>query len=435
MGLPTGRRRAGRDVVDPLVTDLIESTHRRVTPVAGSMPQPLIAPDSCHDIAPHSARSRTAASCRPLLRPAVYYMASRLAMLAVAGLVAVLHASVRLPQTMGSIFDGRWYVLIAQHGYPHQLFNEGDGSRWAFFPAFPAAVRALAIVTRLSLPDAAALAGFLFGLTSALAIFLAVREVAGTLLANRTVLLYVCFPTAYVLSLGYTEGLFLTAAAGCIFALSRRAWVAAGLCACVAGATRNAGVVLVVIVMAGALPAAWRTRRWRPVLGAVVAPGGLAAFMTYAWLSVGTPVAFASAERFWHGQHFVWFRTPVLALVTTLRYGPAAPGFVADALAGAALVLGFLGLWWLDQMGRGTAVRVPASWWIYAVGTLLVAYSADSPDSIARYAMVAFPVFTAFAWRLRRWTLPVAGLLACVQAAVFVMVLSARWHPGFPLVP
>ena len=173
---------------------------------------------------------------------------------------------------MGTVWDGRWYLTIAQHGYPHHLFNEGDGSRWAFFPGFPAAVRALADVTRLSLPDAAVVAAFVFGLTSALAIWLAVREVFGSRLADRAVLLYVFCPTAYVLSLGYTEGLFLTAAAACLFALSRRYWITAALCACVAGLTRNAGIVVVLAVLVAALPAAWRGRAWRPAVAALDRP-------------------------------------------------------------------------------------------------------------------------------------------------------------------
>ena len=143
---------------------------------------------------------------RRLLRPRRGWWSS-----AVGIVMAVIYPKLRVGQVFGSVWDGRWYLTIAQHGYPHHLVNEGDGSRWAFFPAFPGAVRALAEVTRLSLPDAAVVAAFVFGLTSALAIWLAVREVFGARLADRAVLLYVFCPTAYVLSLAYTEGLFLTA--------------------------------------------------------------------------------------------------------------------------------------------------------------------------------------------------------------------------------
>jgi hypothetical protein len=345
--------------------------------------------------------------------------------------------------------------MIAQDGYPHRLFQEGDGSRWAFFPAFPAAIRAVAEVTRTSLPDAAVLTAFILGLTSALAIWLAVREVLGAPLADRAVLLYVFCPTAYVLSMAYSEGLFLTAAALCLFALTRRSWITAALCACVAGLTRNAGAVVVLAVLVTAVPAAWRSRALRPAVAAAVAPLGLVAFMAYGWAMVGTPVPFLTSERFWYGQHFVWFSVPVMALLASVAH-PSSATFLPEAMAGGALVLGFLGLWLLDRMGRpsgtpapltadtgtrtgvGTGVgTIPLHWWVYTVGVLLVAYSAYFTDSIPRYAMVAFPLFAAFAWKLpKRAEGAVVGVMACLQGALLVASLSIAVHPTLvPIVP
>jgi hypothetical protein len=380
---------------------------------------------------------------RPLLRPAGYYLLSRVAILGAALIATSMFPRLRVFHAMGTVWDGRWYLSIAQHGYPHHLFNEGDGSRWAFFPGFPAAVRAVADVTRLNLPDAAVVAAFVFGLTSALAIWLAVREVFGSRLADRAVLLYVFCPTAYVLSLAYTEGLFLTAAAMCLFALSRRYWITAALCACVAGLTRNAGIVVVLAVLVMALPAAWRGRTWRPAVAASIAPLGLASFMAYGWAMVGTPVAFLSAERFWHGQHFIWFLSPIESIIVALHQGPGGVAFLPDAMAGAALVLGFLGIWLLDRMSGtvrivgGAIAAVPASWWVYTVGTLLIAYSAYFTDSIPRYAMAAFPLFVAFAWKLpRSMEGAVVGVMACLQGALLVAMLSSAVHPmAAPLLP
>ena len=369
-------------------------------------------------------------------------------MLAAAFVYAGFNRTLNPVPAMGSIFDGRWYLMIAQHGYPHRLFNEGNGSRWAFFPAFPASVRGLAEVTRLSLPDAAVVAAFVFGLTSALAIWLAVREVFGAKLADGAVLLFVFCPTAYVLSLGYTEGLFLTAAAGCLFALARRWWITAALCACLAGLSRNAGGVVILAVLVTVVPVAWRERAVRPAVAAVVAPLGLASFMAYSWAMVGTPVAFLSSEKFWHGQHFVWFRTPIEALIGAVQGGPGASTFVPDALAGGALIVGFLGLRWLNQMTNprtgptlgttGLVLRtIPLSWWVSAVGALLVAYSAYFTDSIPRYAMAAFPLFVAFAWKIpARLHRVAAGVMVCLQCALVVAVLTVAVHPvAVPIVP
>ncbi len=99
----------------------------------------------------------------------------------------------------------------------------------------------------------------------------------------------------------------------------------AALCACVAGLSRNTGIVVILAVVVTALPAAWRERAPRPALAAAIAPLGLASFMAFSWAMVGTPVAFLSSEKFWHGQHFVWFRTPVEALLAAVAHLWAAP--------------------------------------------------------------------------------------------------------------
>ena len=423
------------DLIDaPAVSAPQGSTDTLPGTAPGNRPSGPVAPSGCAD------------RCRPLLRPAGYFVASRVVVFVVALVMAAVQPRLRVVQALGSVWDGRWYLMIAQHGYPHQLINEGDGSRWAFFPALPAAIRGLAVLTRLSLPDAAVVASFIFGLTSALAIWLAVREVFGSRLADRAVLLYVFCPVAYVLSLAYTEGLFLTAAAGCLFALSRRYWVSAALFACLAGLTRNTGIVLALVVVVTALPAAWRGRTVRPAVAAAVAPLGFASFMAYSWATVGTPVAFLTSERFWHGQHFVWFMTPVEGLVNALGHGPGEVTFVADSMAGVALILGFLGIWLLDRMngqprqsalvGAGV-ISIPVSWWVYTFAALLVAYSAYFTNSIPRYTMAAFPLFVAFAWKIpARLTGLVVGVMACLQGALLVAALMVAVHPVLvPLVP
>ena len=424
-----------------------------MTGVLDARPTPDTTASAIHaanpgDVATPRVATATATTDRrsPLWRPAAYYVGSRIVIF-LAAIVTGAVAPRRVVSTFGSVWDGRWYLWIAQHGYPHHLVNEGDGNRWAFFPAFPALVRGVASVTRLSLPDAAAATAFVLGLTATLAIWLALREVVGTKLADRSVLLFVCCPTAYVLSLGYTEGLFLTAAALGLLALSRRWWVTAGLCACVAGLTRNTGIVVIVAVVVTAVVASWRARALRPLAAAALAPLGLAGFMAYGWAVVGTPIAFLTSERFWQGQHFVWFVTPIEAFLAALGQGPGGLTFMPDAMAGAALVLGVGGIWLLDRMDREPSLSpatdsanarfIPASWWIYTVGALLVAYSAYFTDSIPRYAMAAFPLFAAFAWKLPpRIVGVVAVLLLCTQAALLVPVLTTAVHPAaVPLVP
>jgi hypothetical protein len=368
---------------------------------------------------------------RPLLRPVRYYLASRLLVLGAAVVAAVLYPSLDIVRSFGSVWDGRWYLLIAQHGYPDRMYQEGLGSRWAFFPAFPAAIRGVAEVTRLSLPDAAFLAAFVFGLTGTVAVWLVVRETFGARLADRATLLLVFFPLSCILSFAYTEGLFLTVAAGTLYALQRRWWVTAALLASVAGLTRNTGAVVVVCVLVVALPAAWRERRVRPLVAAGIAPLGLVAFMAYSWAMVGTPFAFLTSQRFWQGQHFVWFSEPVRALAALLTLSVHGLTLAQAAFCTVAVVFAYAGVVCLLSLSRER--RVPSSWWVYTVGAIAVAFSAYFTNSIPRYTLVAFPLFVGIAWKARSITRTALLVgFASVQAVLTVVFLTGVVHPLTP---
>jgi hypothetical protein len=354
----------------------------------------------------------------------------------VAALVAgLLYPSLDIVRSFGSVWDGRWYLLIAQHGYPARMYQEGLGSRWAFFPAFPAVIRGVAEVTRLSLPDAAFLAAFVFGLTATLAVWLAVRETFGAQIANLATLLFVFFPLSCMLSFAYTEGLFLTAAAGALYALQRRWWISAALLACLAGLTRNTGVVVVICVVLVALPAAWRRRQIRPLLAAAIAPLGMGAFMAYSWARVGTPFAFLASERFWQGQHFVWFSEPLRALLSVVTLSARGLTLAQAVLCTAAVVFVYIAVVFLIELSR--VRRVPLSWWVYTVGTVAIAFSAYFINSIPRYTLVAFPLFVGIAWKARTATR--TGLLvgfAGMQAVLTAVYLTGIVHPlSPPMVP
>lgn len=414
------------------MTDLID-TARDALDHAGperALAAPPARPASAPEAIPPGGR------WRPLLRPTGYYLESRLLVWCAAAVAAVLFRRLDVVRTFGSAWDGKWYLLIAQHGYPHRLYQEGMGSRWAFFPAFPAVIRAVAEVTRLSLPASAVLAANVFGLTATLAIWLAVRQVLGDARADRTALLFVFFPLSCILSFAYTEGLFLTAAAGCLYALGRRFWITAALLACVAGLTRNTGIVVVLCVLVVALPAAWRERTLRPLVAAALAPLGVGAFMLYSWVMVGTPLAFVTSEKFWQGQHFVWFLTPVQAVLSVLTLRVHGLTLLSMALCAASVVFAFVGVVFLLAPARA-ARSVPASWWVYTVGTLGLAFSAYYDNSIPRYTMVAFPLLAAVACRVRPTTRRVlVVLMGSLGALLTVLFLIGIVHPmSPPIVP
>ncbi len=109
-----------------MTTDLSELT-----------PAPTAAPAPTEPATAPPEAEPAALRWQPLLRPVRYYLASRLLVLGAAIVAGLLYPSLNVVRSLGSVWDGRWYLLIAQHGYPQRMYQEGLGSRWAFFRLFP----------------------------------------------------------------------------------------------------------------------------------------------------------------------------------------------------------------------------------------------------------------------------------------------------------
>ena len=210
------------------------------------------------------------------------YVLTRVGVLAVA-LVAA--ASQRLSVgTELSRWDGQWYLALAQHGYPSNI--PSGPSTLGFLPGYSLAIRALAALSLPMLPAALVVA-----LASGLISTLFVQELAtswwGDATGRRAAVLFTAFPGTVVFSMAYSDGLFLALVTGCLLALEKRRWVAAGVCAALATATGADGAVLALACLVAALihvvrNQAWRDRRHLVCLAApALAPVGLGAFCLY----------------------------------------------------------------------------------------------------------------------------------------------------------
>ena len=207
-------------------------------------------------------------------------------------------------------WDCNWYVGIAEAGYDvfpvAGMINAGN---WAFFPAYPLLVGALARLSGLPVLYVA------FGLSTLLAMLAA--RLAWPLLGGsiRAYILFSVFllagPFAMYFTTFYTEVLFLLLTIGVFRALDRRRFLLAGLIAAVLSATRIVGVFIVFAM----LVEVWRAHResggtWRDfvpatlqrpdlVLAFALAPLGLFAYMAFLHLQVGDALAFSHVQRAW----------------------------------------------------------------------------------------------------------------------------------------
>ncbi len=234
-------------------------------------------------------------------------------------------------------WDSEFYISIALHGYddpqmrsvapgselggvtlgPHGAHPTWTSVNYAFFPAYPFAMRALAgplTLLRLDPVATLTLAGVIISLLGALAAMAAIADLAagpedaGSGEGLRAAAYLLVWPASFFLAQVYTEGLFLGLSFGALALARRRLWLPAGLCALAAAWTRSTGALLV-------LPLAWiwleggglRRLRERPLstelvaLAAVVAPA--AAYLV--WRAV-FGVRFEFIETRFFGRGLFW---------------------------------------------------------------------------------------------------------------------------------
>src|SRR5688500_15097752 len=111
-------------------------------------------------------------------------------------------------------WDAQWYVRIARFGYHASSIQEGpNGGRhdYAFFPGWPGAMRGLELAG-LELGPAAVVAANLIAIAAIVVIFGVLERHFGREAARGGIVLLAFGPASFVLSMAYSEPLFLLAA-------------------------------------------------------------------------------------------------------------------------------------------------------------------------------------------------------------------------------
>jgi hypothetical protein len=385
-------------------------------------------------------------------------------------------------------WDSSWYLVIAHYGYRPDL-GAFTAPRAAFFPLYPLGLRA---VSWLGTPPV--LAGVLLStLALALALYgihrlttLEFRDgalaLAGTTrareVARLAVLLTAFAPMAFFLSAVYSESLFLALSVGVFWSARRGRWAAAGALCALAGATRSAGILLVVpaailylygpredrapdrrraleLARAGrmrsgglaaqaALRLLPRYRARRDLLWLGLAPAGVGAYMAYLALAGGDALLPFHAQGVW-GRHFagpyagIWEglraafegARQLLSFQSTHVYFPSAAGSAFVAAEHNLLLLAFL----VAALPAvvGVLRTLPFAYGAYVIVALALPLSypvaAQPLMSLPRFLLELFPLtMWLAAWlaarpRAQKPAIALSALLMAVFAAQF-----ATWH-------
>ena len=195
-------------------------------------------------------------------------------------------------------WDGLWYIDIVRNGYPRNvppdITYHVTEARAAFFPLFPILSRWFDVVCPGGDSVAALTLNAILGLIAIVLIGLIGQRLYGDRVGRTTATLVALFPGSFVLSFAYSEALMIVLAAACLLMLLDHEWVAAGVFAAFATATRPNALAVVVACAVAAFFAIRDDRDWRSLISVLLAPLGFITFQV--WLGQHT------------GEAGVWFR-------------------------------------------------------------------------------------------------------------------------------
>lgn len=335
-------------------------------------------------------------------------------------------------------WDAERFVRVAVLGYQ-------DNNDSPFFPLFPLLMKGVSwlLGDHFHLAAGMLISNAAF-LGSLLIIYILANDNLGEQAGRRAVLYLCIFPTAFFFFTAYNESLFLLLTSGCFLALRRKKWWLAGLLAMFAGATRAAGVLLILpflyeVWISRELPpdSQQRPAFFRQLLAlfpkvwpVVFMPLGLLCYCLYCWYRFSDPLAFATAQINWaRVTAFPW--SGLFNAFFQLFHGQAFGSFQeAHILIDLTATLGAIALTVVCWRRLRTSYAI----WI----TLLVLFMLTSPalgqpdalQSNQRFLLEMFPLFLALAAlglryrRLHYVCLLAFPFLQAIMAALFVL---NRW--------
>jgi len=304
-------------------------------------------------------------------------------------------------------WDGQHYLKLALNGYP----VPADPSS-AFYPLFPALI---ALGIAIGLPPV--VAGLFIVTACSLLIFILFSRLVED---KASLWLFASFPTAFFLSVVYSEALFIAALLGLFWALRepRHAWLAL-LCAALLPLTRGQGMWLALPLAAawvfpGALP-----RRGLAAASIGYALGVAAYLGLFAW-RYGDPFAGLTAQKVFVFNNAIPNVFDLPRFVDFLLRPPARFLDTNNSGLDKLMIVASLGaLAW--GIRRSPDVFVGAAWACFAILPAMM----GEGGSYARHALVAWACFALAAGAaLRPW------IVASLVGAGFVLQVYLAYAFG-----
>jgi hypothetical protein len=359
---------------------------------------------------------RTPRSLRSYAPAASAYVGSRLAVLIALWACTHMQAGLRLRQTPLA-WDGSWFQRVAVEWYPTSLPIGPDGkilqNTTGFFPLYPGLARLLARLPGVSVTGALATISLVGGLVTTCLVWKLGARLWDRRTADRAAVLFCFFPSSFVFSLAYSEGLMLALSVGCLLCLVDRRWVLAGVLGLLATATRSNALALELCALWSAFVAIRASRDWRSLAAPVLVPLGFVLFHVYLLVHVGRLDAYNATQR--DGWDQVIDPLAMFRLAHTFVRAPFGDVNVVVALAGIPVAAVGLVLLW--------RAKPPLELVIYSVAVLGVCMLTPALGGRPRFLLTAFPLFYGVA-RLRWLSRQLIPIFASTMGMLTVLVVG-----------
>ncbi len=302
-------------------------------------------------------------------------------------------------------WDGQWYIRIAQwgyHPYPLQYTATIAHHDFAFYPGWPLLIRVASLGGLLPYDGTAIVLANVLFVAAAIVLFRFFEDRFDGRAALWGIWLLCFNPAAYVLSMAYSEPLFLLT--GGLYFVSRYGRSSPGF-AFLATLSRVSGLA----IGASALVTFARggvSRRRLVLIGGGVALA-FTAWWIYIWRLTGNPFG-------WYEGSPSWVKyAGVAAILRELHFDRL------DEVARLAFIA-------LMVLGSLLLVRRHLDLAVYSLTAIGLSLAGAPASSMPRHAMVAFPVFAGLASRLgKRGSI----LLLIVFAVGQILLIQMSFGP------
>ncbi|MBP7774238.1 hypothetical protein KA078_00440 [Candidatus Woesebacteria bacterium] len=321
-------------------------------------------------------------------------------------------------------FDGVHYLTIAEKGYA------GAALIQAFFPLFPLSMIAVGQLTHNYLVSGL-LVSHIAAVVSIFLLLAVLRPYAPRPLRFRTLVLLFVFPTSFYLVGLYTESLFLALTLGAFYFGYRKQWLWATLCAGLVAATRVVGLAVVIALLVEyAAQKKWKLQKSDIPHLLLISLGslGLVGYMAYLYFKFDDPLLFLHVQsQFGAGRQdsvvllpqVLWRGVKILLYSDmNLRWWTSLQELLYTLLFFGTLIYGYL-----------KKMKLPLSWLVFSIISLMLPTLTGNLSSMPRYALVIFPVFFIWAQQKLSWPkwLLIFGIFTVGLVLNTILFLQGYW--------